>query len=288
MVMTGNTTYFVTSFDSFQNNLLFSRGTGAANISRIDGSNATANIQGLAASNSAGQFSAVDYDSTGAVIAYYDQQNDTIRLAYATGGATPNMNNNWTRRYVLDNNHALFRGSGTYVSMKVDKDNRIHLAFRNSTYNTVVYAVGTRAGTFTAYTVDNVVKGGNWTDISVDDNGNPTIVYADSARTGNYDGIRMAYKSSGTAAFTRVLRCPVTNELITGWEALTVPAEYQVNDDRLNVEVWPPTNRNGGALSAAPGWNAAVGYASRKVAGLDNGMFRLAYFYNPVWKEAGL
>jgi hypothetical protein len=241
---------------------------------------------GIAVSSNAGMYSAIDYDNVGPVVAYYDTANDTIRLAHASQ-ENPAAGN-WTRRYVLDNTHALFLGSGAYVSIKVDKNNGIHLAFYNSTYQTVVYAyAASRTGTFTAYTIDNVIKGGAWTDISVNNDGDPTIVYADSARTGNYDGMRMAYRSragAGTIAFTRALSCPVTGANITGWEALTVPADFQVNDDRLNVEVWPPTVR-GGTLGNAPGWNAAVGYASRKVSGKDEGMFRLAYFYQPAWKD---
>jgi hypothetical protein len=253
----------------------------------IDGASITTGA-GIAASSNAGMYSAIDYDSTGPVVAYYDTANDTIRLAHASQEAP--TSGNWTRRYVLANDHPLFLGSGAYVSIKVDKSNGIHLAFYNSARQTVVYAYApNRTGTFTAYTIDNVIKGGAWTDISVNDNGDPTIVYADSSRTGNYDGIRMAYKSragTGTIAFTRSLNCPVTGESITGWEALTMPADYQINDDRLNVEVWPPTNRAGGTVNATnpAGWSAAVGYASRKF-GTDEGMFRLAYFYQPVWKD---
>jgi hypothetical protein len=285
VVRSGNYSH-VSSYDSALSNLYYARG---ADRMTIDGAGVNTGA-GIAVSTNAGMYSAIDYDNVGPVIAYFDTANDTIRLAYASQ-ENPAAGN-WTRRYVLDNTHPLFRGSGTYVSIKVDRTNGIHLAFYNSVYQTVVYAyAASRTGTFTAYTVDNVVKGGAWTNISVNNDGDPTIVYADSARTGNYDGIRMAYKSragTGTIAFTRALRCPVTDEVITGWEALTVPADFQVNDDRLNVEVWPPTNRAGGNLGTRPAtdtWNAAVGYASRRISGKDEGMFRLAYFYQPAWKD---
>ena len=271
-----------TSYDSFNRRLQYARKGTAANYA-IDGNGITAG-GGIAGSANAGVYSDVDYDSTGPVIAYYDLTNDTLRLAYAASEA-PAAVANWTRRYVLADTHPLFRGSGTYVSIKVDKANNIHLAFYNSVYKTVVYAVGTRTGTFTAYTVDNVVKGGQWTNISVDDNGNPWIVYADSSRTGNYDGARIAYKSSAQTGvnFTRPLTCPVTGANITGWEAVQMPADYYVMDDRLNIEVWPPTFRPTtgtlGTPTAAvtgtglPMWNAAIGYASD--------MYRIAYFYYP-------
>jgi len=125
-----------------------------------------------------------------------------------------------------------------------------------------------------------VVTGGIWSDISVDNNGNPWIVYGDSSRTNNYDGVRMAYQSSAQTGirFTGELACPVTGADITGWEALTMPANYTVGNDRLNIEAWPPTVR-GGSLGTAPGWNAAIGYASD--------LFRVGYFYYPAWKGYG-
>jgi hypothetical protein len=127
-------------------------------------------------------------------------------------------------------------------------------------YQTVVYAKGTTTGNFEAYTVDTVVKGGTRTDISVDNYGNPTTVYGDTGRMGGYDGMRMAYKSNtntggGAIAYTGYLQCPVTGADITGWEAMTVPANYTVNNDRLNVEVWPPTTTR--SLGTAPDWHAA-------------------------------
>ena len=304
----GWSSFCITSYDSYKKNLLVSRGThdmdtdnASTVIQRIDGNGAASGVKNndgfgsIAASANAGIYSAVDYVTSGsngtgnamyAVVAYYDQANDTIRLAYADSGS-PSAGSNWTRRYVLSQSHPLFRGSGTYVSMKVDKLNGIHLAFFNSTRNTLVYAYAkSKTDAFTAYTVDNVVRGGVWTDISVDDYGNPWIVYGDTSRIGNYDGARIAYKSGNGAGipFTAALRDPVTETDITGWEAVQMPSNYRVNNDRLNIEAWPPTNRNENfandkdtSVGNSPGWNAAVGYGSD--------MFRIAYFYNPAFKE---
>jgi hypothetical protein len=55
-----------------------------------------------------------------------------------------------------------------------------------------------------------------------------------------------------------------------------MPSRFKINNDRLNIEAWPPTVR-GGALSGAPGWNAAVGYASD--------MYRIGYFYYPGFRD---
>jgi len=251
-------------------------------------------IQGIAASTQAGNWAALDYTSQGnPVIAYFDEQNQTLRIICARND-NPTTGADWTRSYVLPAGHALYRGSGSYVSMAIDRNNgnRIHLAFYNSNNEAVVYASGTIVNNnfvlASASVIDRVVKGGQWTDISVDSNGNPWIVYADSARLGNRDGARVAYRSydysnqpdtsatvSGT--FGRPLTDPITGTSIRGWEALTMPANYQVNDDRLNIEAWPPAGyANAAANPTSPigGWNAAVGYASDQ--------FRIGYFVKPA------
>jgi hypothetical protein len=325
---------YVTSYDSRFKNLWFGSHYGAGNNTRyiIDGTTPT--VYGTAATygvtaiapdktaasggrldavSNAGEYSAVDYDQYGPVIAYYDYVNDTVRLAY--GNASNNANppvfnnnqtiNNWGRQYVIPATHTLHKGSGKYVSIKVDRQNRIHLAFYNSNLQTVVYASaparasgnGTGAVfTFdTIHTVDSVIKGGTWTDISVDNYGNPWIVYGNTPRTGNYDGVRVAYRSESGRAdipngiqFSQKLLCPETGTDISRWESLTMPADYTVNNDRLNVEVWPPTNRNNGGTAAAPAgtlgtraaaqgtWSAAIGYGST--------VYRIGYFTCPTYK----
>jgi hypothetical protein len=228
-------------------------------------------ITGAAAD--AGLWSAIDYTTNGnPVIAYYDRSNDTLRLAYA-GNTTPAAAN-WTRRYVIPVGDTYRSGSGTYVSMKIDSADNIHLAFYNTVYNTVVYAKGTTTGNFTTVAVDNAVNGGTWTDISVDGSGNPWITYMDSARAGNYDGAKIAYLDA--AAFAAGSTDVNSGKANTGWEALQMPARYKVSSDRLNIEAWPPTLK-GGTLATgngvARGWNAAVGYGSDS--------FRVAYFTKP-------
>ena len=279
------------------NTTLFIDGTGNTGIA-----NPIANVTGLTdteKAGDAGEYSAVDYDDYGPIIAYYDKTNDTVRIAMGAKTTPPTLNptaTQWTRRYLLPTTGTgsqLRRGSGKYISMKVDKNNGIHLAFYNSVYNTVVYYYAANrdvinvndppvhnATTVKIHTVDNVITGGTWTDISVDDNGKPWIVYGDSSRTGNYDGVRIAYESSSSDSvyFQGTLTCPVvTNISITGWEAVSMPSNYKVNNDRLNIEVWPPTNRAGGILpTAGPSWSAAIGYASD--------IYRVGYFYRPNFK----
>jgi len=273
---------------TYSNTLLFIDGTGNPTIA----TSITAAGEGAVAS--AGQYSAVDYDSTGPIIAYYDQTNDTVRIALGDRVNPAATGNQWTRRYLLPTaglGSQLRRGSGKYISIKVDKDNGIHLAFYNSVYQTVVYYyarnrtyinVGSPpvhdGNNIKIHTIDNVVTGGTWTDISVDNNGSPCIVYGDSSRTGNYDGVRMAYRTNSydSVYFQGNLTCPVTGVSIADWEAVSMPANYKVNNDRLNIEAWPPTNRAGGSLPSGPTWNAAIGYASD--------MYRIGYFYRPAYK----
>jgi hypothetical protein len=278
---------FASVFDAAEGRLWYSKGTAAGYW--IDGGNSDAAVTGISASSKAGEYSAIDFDTAGnPVIAYYDAQNDTVRIAQSNS-ATPAAGN-WKRRYVMAGTDKFYRNSGTYISMKIDSSNKVHLAFFNSSRGTVVYASGTLpaysdAGTnlgWTAYAVDNVVKGGAWTDIAVDSGGNPWISYSDSSRTGNYDGVRIAYKSgnpdvTGKIAFNAPLTDPVSGQVITGWEALSMPAQYLINDDRTNIEAWPPTNRVDSTLATPPGWNAAVGYGSD--------MFRIGYFYLPGYKD---
>ena len=296
---------YVSTYDSVNKSLHFVARVAAANTPNttesntptglvIDGGTATGGTGSRVAR--AGNWSAVDYTGTGdgirPVIAYYDETNRTLRIAF---GSTINSGaqGDWTRRDVLPSTHKLYRGSGQYVSMRVDRYGFIHLAFFNSNENAMVYAVGDTPGintstVFTAYTVDNVVTGGTWTDISVDNTGststpgNPWIVYGDTGRTGNYDAVRVAYKDS---AFTRSWEDPVTGATVTGWEALTMPANYTVANDRLNIESWPPAGRTGDGLTfaaASPngGWHAAVGYAGTN-RDTDTKMFRIGYFIKP-------
>jgi len=317
-----DSTYF-SFYDSQNKSLWFGRNDG--NTLRIDGNAGSSAITptGIGASSNAGEYSAIDYVTNGSatagatgsltvpVIAYYDQEHDTVRVAVGT--ATQTTSSAWFRRYLLPEGHALRRGSGKYISVKVDKNNGIHLAFFNSNRSAIVYAYARNVGYLTGATptppstgplevgttnfyvaiVDTVVKGGIWTDISVDNYGNPWIVYGDIGRTGNYDGVRMAYRSSANTGFAFAarpnpnvsdtpLRDKVSGADITGWEAVQMPADYRINNDRLNIEAWPPTDRRSGtntlaASSPDGGWNAAVGYASD--------LFRIAYFYYPAWKD---
>jgi hypothetical protein len=324
-VATSTNTNYVSVFDGYNHTLRYVRGNAAgtrgnaivldgnsgSNTTAADGQNITnlpiANITALSsgskgsytvtttlgAAANAGQFNAIDYDGTGPIIAYYD--GNTVRLAMGRAADPTTAANQWYRRNLLPTNHPLFNNSGQYISMKVDStrtisvggnnEATIHLAFFNSRLSTVVYAVGSRSTEFRAYTIDRVVAGGVWTNVSVDSSGNPYIVYGDLSRSRLRDGVRVAYRDS--TLFTKVLNDTVnTSEAITGWEAVTVPSNYTVNEDRLCIEVWPPVNRYTNTAGATPSnhpngdlwnWDIAVGYPSD--------LFRLAYYRKATYKN---
>jgi hypothetical protein len=172
---------------------------------------------------------------------------------------------------VLDADDPYHDGSGSYVSMRVDRSktpNVVHLAFFNTSETAVIYATGTIPAThtngasfnFTSALVDSGVSNGMWADISLDTNGNPWITYLDMSRPGRTDSMRLAYKNSRFAKPA----LDYNGHAITGWEALTAATgAYGVQaDERLSIE-----NR----LGSSGDWDAALGYKS-------DDLFRLNYY----------
>ena len=279
---------------------------------------------GVTRSADAGLFSAVGFTGGGTaggadpVVAYFDFANDSLRIATGTGVAP--TGDDFERHWVLYEDHLLHRGSGRYVSMAIDTRAAtpvIHLAFFNQRHGALVHTSATLTGTGTltsrfgenARVVDNVNGVGRWTDISLDHWGNPWIVYAYNDRSGNFDGIRVAYLSrAGSTAgaadnmgtnvhFTRPNHCRVRGAAfsIAGWEAVQMAAPFRVAYDRLNIEAWPPSrhgvsaaaptaaqvmasaNRPSGGGTQGRAWGAAIGYAS----GSGDNRFRIGYFFWP-------
>jgi len=315
---------YTAAFDRWRRSLVFVTRQGTTNtMAIIDGPTGfeistgpsgaglpTGNIprvtSGVANSTNAGEFSAVGFDGTGPIVAYFDGQNNTVRIAFGTGTAP--AASAWTRAHVLPTYHDLHFGSGSYISMAVDRGGGIHLAFFNTSHGALVYAhAPSRAGNFTAVVVDTMEGVGTWTDISVDHWGNPWIVYGYQGRQGNFDGVRMAYRSHNNAStgngmgtniqFIRPNTCRVTDGYITGWEAVSMAAPFRVAYDRLNIEAWPPNRRDipgtgtasvqtmtdsqrpGGGGTQGRAWGAAIGYAS----GAGDNRFRIGYFFWPTF-----
>jgi len=310
---------FTTVYDSFRRELVFITQGSARTVGETGTANATTAMSidgtapagvtvggqtqitasGAGRATNAGQFSAVGFDATGPIIAY--SADDTIRVAFGTNFATV-AGTGWSRVEILAAGHALRNGSGGYVSMAIDAGGGIHLAFFNSVHGALVYAHSAGRGqSFTAHVVDTAPGVGTWTDISIDGHGNPWIVYGYQSRQGQFDGVRVAYRSASAAGtgsgtrFSRPVNCRVTGVRVPGyWEALQMAAPFSVIYDRLNIEAWPP-NANSGAtmdaefVTAATGnrpWSAAIGFRGAgsgcALGGGDtNERFRIGYFFWP-------
>jgi len=328
---------YTSIYDAFNRSMVFIARVGTASTAwNIDGRTtghavvgnalpATAFQGGISRSTDAGLFSAVGFDGgmTGAtatasnnpVVAYFDSANDTLRIAFGTG--TGAAGTTWAVHNVLPAGHRLHGGSGRYVSMVVGRDGVIHLAFFNTRFGALVHTSGTRDNPASfgtnARIVDTMDGVGTWTDISLDHYGNPWIVYGYQGRQGNFDGVRVAYRSdsrilvqhggaagvvAGTAStqFSTPLSCQITGD-ITGWEAVQMAAPFRVAYDRLNIEAWPPNRRDDasttvqrmadahreGGAAAGRAWSAAIGY----VSGAGDNRFRIGYFFLPTGGFSG-
>jgi hypothetical protein len=228
-------------------------------------------VDGSAATENVGAWSAIDYLSDGRpIIAYYSDTNETVKLAYGNTTFTTAMA--WTRADLLASTDDYYRGSGLYVALRVDRKGTnasdiIHVSFYNSRNNTMVYATGkigdlvTSANggrgsfNFESMEVDTNLSGGNWADLSLDPQGNPWISYRDQT------GFRVAHRNITEFTKPSVDRLGHDN---TGWDAAVVPTPYGVLDGRLNIETINST------LAGTQGWNAAVGF-------LSDDYFRVAY-----------
>jgi len=253
--------------------------------------------------SNASPFSAVGYDATGPIVAFFNRTENVLQIAAANhlAGATDTQNNTWQTSW---NNFGVRNvpnsSSASHVSMAIDRNNNLHLAFVND--GAVVYAFSSNRGaSFTTMVVDNLRGAGSWTDISVDHWGNPWIVYGVQAREGGVlpDSVRIAYRTHNANGAGRSGHRFTTgnNDIwdIANWEAVQMAAPFVVSYDRLNIETWPPSNRANPTLAtpltmasgldpAARAWSAAIGYIGTGQGGnsANDTSFRIGYFFNPA------
>jgi hypothetical protein len=225
---------------------------------------------GSYSANDVGSHSAIAVDSAGCpVIAYYDATRGTVKIARIDGFA--NTGKTWQKGFALSQSDPLYNGSGTYISMAIDPSDTIHLAFYNSNRKSLVYAKGKFAnvntsgesGSFETCLVDGSLQVGPWTDISLDASGNPWIVYQDVSRSGNTEGVKIAYLAP---ALYQKAALDENGKTVTGWEALSVPTHYGVESARFSIEAKP-------SGTSVP-WDGAVAYKAPD-------LFRLAYYQKP-------
>jgi hypothetical protein len=236
---------------------------------------------GLTRSARAGEWSAIDLRTDGTekkpVIAYFDDANQTVRLAwsstvnpgrYNSSNTVPSNSSpaaggeKWTAQYVMESSDPNYQFSGNYISMRIDKSNNAHLAFLNTRDSTLVYLKlswnGSGYNKGASIVVDELGEGANWIDLSLDQNDRPWISYLKDKKN-FYDVLKMAYQD------------PVFNN---EWEVMSVPARYYAKDNRTSIENWPSRDSTATDAATKRFWAAAIGYKS-------NDYYRIAYYTKP-------
>ncbi|MFP3041720.1 hypothetical protein LQZ19_07845 [Treponema primitia] len=228
--------------------------------------------------DNAGPWSAVDVQNTGRpVVAYFDDEHATLRIAYATTDLNP-VAAQWNVQYAMQTGDENYSFAGEYVSMQIDQTNNdAHLAFFKSNSTQLIYLKLAWAGGKYVQSygpsiiIDESSANGKWVDLTLDKQNRPWISYLDISRAGNYDGIKMAYYNpskyeQGEHSYD------VNGIEKTGWETMNVPALYKASDNRTNIEVWPHRDTPSGWTSKP--WAAAVGYTNPDYC-------RIAYYIRP-------
>ncbi|MFP4115195.1 MAG: hypothetical protein ACOC2Y_05590, partial [Spirochaetota bacterium] len=213
---------------------------------------------GASRSTAAGEFSAIDVTPTNnyPVVAYYDITNSTVRLARST--ATNPDATQWAVQDVMDTNDANYDFSGKYISMRIDSQGYVHLAFFRNSSGDLVYMKSTNNPTdgSTAYifgdsvTVDSNGSVGVWADVTLL-NDRPYISYLDSSLVNTFDGAKLAYYDPALEVETG--DNAGEPDTADGWEYMNAPMNYEVESVRTSIEA---------DVGSDNFWTAAIGYSS--------------------------
>ncbi|MFW5685585.1 MAG: Ig-like domain-containing protein [Spirochaetota bacterium] len=213
---------------------------------------------GASRSTAAGEFSAIDVTPTNnyPVVAYYDITNSTVRLARST--ATNPDATQWAVQDVMDTNDANYDFSGKYISMRIDSQGYVHLAFFRNSSGDLVYMKSTNNPTdgSTAYifgdsvTVDSNGSVGVWADVTLL-NDRPYISYLDSSLVNTFDGAKLAYYDPALEVETG--DDAGEPDTADGWEYMNAPMNYEVESVRTSIEA---------DVGSDNFWTAAIGYSS--------------------------
>jgi hypothetical protein len=250
-------------------------GFSTADGSYAGGGTATAYATGavllVASTTGTGKYNAVDYLKTGTaspvVVYQYVAANgtETIRYAYANktnpGGTGTPTDADWT---IPATDIPGTTNGGRYLSMKIGSDNTMHIAYMDSEDGDLKYLKGTRQanGSYTfaiPVTVDSVGNVGKWTDIALAADGSPIISYLDQGGIDSRTGLKMAIYDNALYG---------TNGG-NGWEHVTLPGRYAVEDVRTQVEC--DTRPTAATFAAGRIWDAAFAYVS-------GNYYRLSYY----------
>ncbi|MBI5193674.1 MAG: hypothetical protein HZA08_09575 [Nitrospirae bacterium] len=145
----------------------------------------------------------IDYSTAGVHISYYDAGGRDLRYVNCVSDCSEPVN--WTSK-VLDSTGDV----GNHSSIKTGTDGSVHISYFDNTNNSLKYVTADSNGTWgTPVTVDN--NSGDYSDIALDSNNKPHIVYYDttgilryaSVVSGNWEPAELD-KDSFTANFLSI------------------------------------------------------------------------------------
>ncbi len=207
-------------------------------------------------SSSAGLSADIDVTSDGyPVVAYYDAENSALRVAYANSGE-PKLASAWTR---VDTGLSC---SGE-VSMRVDKNNGIHIMFKDSD-GQLCYAYAASTAELVSMVAEVIDTNGSlsYGSISVKEDSSgiiPTVTYLNSANTANC--IKYAYRTSA-----------VGND--GEWDYQIIPSmgsgHYAVAENKISLESrksgWTTTDvlTNGGKAATPATVDSVIAFKSKR------------------------
>nr|WP_314994047.1 hypothetical protein [uncultured Treponema sp.] len=170
------------------------------------------------------------------VLIYFDEVEGRLKLRYsqdAVDGSNPTAPITW-----VDSSAVFPDYTGTYVSMDVDTDGRLHIAAFDSAESDLkyLYLPSYNSTTLTSMTVDAAFSVGQWTQIKVYNN-KPYIAYYNVSEAGQRSAVKLAYANdpigtvkNGVGTSRKDDANKITTEsyyengFVTGrWECMTVP-----------------------------------------------------------------
>ena len=225
----------------------------------VVGGSATRNFNDFSPTNqssSAGLSADIDVTSAGyPVVAYYDAENSTLRVAYANTDE-PKLASAWTR---VDTDLSC---SGE-VSMRVDKNNGIHIMFKDSD-GQLCYAYAASTADLGSMVAEVIDTNGSlsYGSISVKEDSSdiiPTVTYLNSANTANC--IKYAYRTSAVGKDGE-------------WDYQIIPSmgsgHYAVAENKISLESrksgWTATDvlTNGGTAATPATVDSVIAFKSKR------------------------
>ncbi|MFP3041479.1 Ig-like domain-containing protein [Treponema primitia] len=215
-----------------------------------------------------------------ALLAWYDSAGRNLVFSYNTNPAG-NSVSQWQA-----NARPIDEGGGTDVSMAVDSDGGIHLAYYSSDGADLKYAyipAYNQASAAQTVAVDSYLSVGTRTTIAVgkDAAGNqvPYISYYTSAGTGTTMSARYAYRTDFATGTGLIPSGTDASDMFTGkWEISVVPTANVPSDYKISVGVYTDTNGNLRAIpnASAAGVSADAGTGGTKATRTNLGVSSLS------------